>query len=197
MRPPRKGGPLARGAQGLTLASMDGAIREVLLATDFSPHSQQAAKVAGDLARKFGARLHVLHVVREAGDRPTALAELARLAEPLSTVVVGSPPREIVHYASREHVDLIVMGTHGRGGLSRAIHGSVTERVIRNAPCQVLAVKLAPPEVVAAPPAAPEPVPRRCLLCARESGSSICAACTARIQAEAVERKRREMHART
>jgi len=56
-------------------------------------------------------------------------------------VRVGSPAEEIVKAARDTHADLIVIATHGRGGLSRVLFGSVTERVVRHAPCPVLTVR--------------------------------------------------------
>jgi universal stress protein A len=53
----------------------------------------------------------------------------------------GEPAREVVQFAEREHVDLIVLGTHGRTGLARVLMGSVAENVVRRAPCPVLVVK--------------------------------------------------------
>ncbi len=58
-----------------------------------------------------------------------------------SIVKVGDPLFEIVEYARLEHVDLIVMGTHGRTGISHLFLGSVAERVVRTAPCPVLTVR--------------------------------------------------------
>ncbi len=54
----------------------------------------------------------------------------------------GDPASEIVRYAEEQVVDLIVMGTHGRSGLERLLMGSVAEKVMREAPCSVLVVKL-------------------------------------------------------
>ena len=56
----------------------------------------------------------------------------------VASVVTGAPHQEIVALAAREHADLIVMGTHGRGGLTRVLLGSVADRVIRTAPCAVV-----------------------------------------------------------
>jgi nucleotide-binding universal stress UspA family protein len=53
----------------------------------------------------------------------------------------GSPYQEIVGVATDEHADLVIMGTHGRGGVSRLLLGSVADRVIRFAPCPVLTVR--------------------------------------------------------
>jgi nucleotide-binding universal stress UspA family protein len=58
-----------------------------------------------------------------------------------TTVITGRPPQSIVDYAATEGFDLIVMGTHGRTGLSHAFLGSVAERVVRKAPCPVLTVR--------------------------------------------------------
>jgi nucleotide-binding universal stress UspA family protein len=59
----------------------------------------------------------------------------------LTTVVTGKPATSITDYAQTERFDLIVMGTHGRTGLSHALLGSVAERVVRKAPCPVLTVR--------------------------------------------------------
>ena len=53
----------------------------------------------------------------------------------------GAPAQEIVDLATAEHADLVIMGTHGRGGVSRVLLGSVADRVIRLAPCPVLTVR--------------------------------------------------------
>jgi len=53
----------------------------------------------------------------------------------------GDPGSELVHFAERENIDLIVMGTHGRTGLTRLLMGSVAEAVVRRAPCPVLTLK--------------------------------------------------------
>jgi len=53
----------------------------------------------------------------------------------------GTPATEIVHYAEEEDIDLIVMGTHGRGFMSHMVMGSVAEKVVRTAPCPVLTVR--------------------------------------------------------
>ena len=78
-----------------------------------------------------------------------ATAELARVLpdaqgakiEVTRAVMIGSPPRKIVETAEAEHVDLIVMATHGRTGLSHLLIGSVAERVVRTAPCPVLTIR--------------------------------------------------------
>jgi hypothetical protein len=58
--------------------------------------------------------------------------------------VIGTPAWAIIEYAEAHDIDLIVMGTHGRGGMSHLLMGSVAERVVRTAPCPVLTVRSAP-----------------------------------------------------
>lgn len=177
-------------------------VRQILFATDFSPSSEAAARVARDYARHFGARLHILHVVW-AGTDPMMPPLLGKLAEELgidvpvvTAVESGTPAAQIVRYAGRHGVDLIVVGTHGRTGVTRALLGSVAERVVRTAPCPVLAV--------AREPSGPLPVVveeehpaglRRCLVCQGPSEDLICEPCRARIRGEALERKLREERA--
>lgn len=174
------------------------AIRNILVATDFSPFSEQAIRGALALARHFGATLHLLHVVHRAADRAAALDRLGDFAEAqadgvpfTASVAVGRPDQEIVRYAAREQMDLIVMGTHGRTGLAHVVMGSVAEAVVRTAPCQVLTIRLQAPS--GEPPAHPAPAPAaaaesHCLVCALPSEDRICEACAARIRGEALER---------
>jgi nucleotide-binding universal stress UspA family protein len=121
-------------------------LRQILFATDYSDVSANAGVTAAQLARRFGARLHVVHVVppvTDPGPADALAAAIGRLGSDLdavTAVLTGPPAREIVQYARRQHVDLIVMGTHGRTGVSRALLGSVAEAVVRRAPCRVLTV---------------------------------------------------------
>jgi nucleotide-binding universal stress UspA family protein len=121
-------------------------VSEVLFATDYSDASRAAGRLAADLARRFGARLHVVHAVPPVTDPgpPERLAEVvAALGTGLDVVpavVFGRPAREIVAYASRHGIDMIVVGTHGRRGVSRAVLGSVSAAVVRRARCPVLTV---------------------------------------------------------
>ena len=140
-------------------------IHEILFPTDFSEAARYAGCYAALLARKLGARLHALHVPFI--PLPATPADLARLAgaEPYEagrrkaeaqleellraedwrtlrvrrTVTLGLVEDEILKAA--EGTSLIVMGTHGRTGIARAMLGSVTEKVVRMAPCPVLTVK--------------------------------------------------------
>ena len=56
-------------------------------------------------------------------------------------IIAGNPRHEILNVANSEPIDLIIIGTHGRRGFSRFVHGSVAEAVVRHAPCSVLSVK--------------------------------------------------------
>lgn len=175
--------------------------RAIVCATDFSESSEAAVRVAYDYARQFGVPLHLLHVAWPAGD-PHAAEALARQATALGGEVrvvtateVGMPAAPvIVRYAQQHGADLLVMGTHGRTGVSRALIGSVAERVVRTAPCPVLTVRREPAAAVApgAAAAAPGGEVRRCLVCAKPSEDLVCEPCRAHIRGEEIERKRRE-----
>ena len=175
------------------------AIRNILVATDFSPCSDQAVRAALALARHFGAELHLLHVVPRAAEREAALNHLAGFAEAqvegvpfTATVAEGQPAPQIVAHAKRERLDLIVVGTHGRTGLAHVVRGSVAEAVVRTAPCQVLTIRLRQEisETAAQPAQAAggSVVQPHCLVCARPSDARICDDCSARIRGEALER---------
>jgi hypothetical protein len=108
-----------------------------------------------------------------------------------TAVETGTPVAErIVNYAARHGVGLIVVGTHGRTGVSRALLGSVAERVVRTARCPVLAVPCTWTGVPAAAEAevdvaATQPPLSRCIVCRRRSSDLVCAACRADIRGEA------------
>lgn len=104
----------------------------------------------------------------------------------------GIPARQISTYARRVGADLIVIGTHGRTGVSRALLGSVAEAVVRHAPCPVLTVPMAGRESHTAEPV--EPDAHHCVVCARGSADLICEACRTVIRAQGVERDRVEDH---
>jgi nucleotide-binding universal stress UspA family protein len=140
-------------------------IRQILAPTDFSESSKQAVASACELAQTFGAKLLLLHVVELPsypieGLPPShlggtlledlekqATSELAQVlakeaeVKVVRRVVMGIPYRKIVEVAEAEKVDLIVMATHGRTGLSHLVMGSVAERVVRTAPCPVLTIR--------------------------------------------------------
>lgn len=175
-------------------------IREVLFPTDFSPASEPAGRVAREMAVQCGARLHVVHAVPPVTDPGLAAEHLsaaaAVLREGLRYEVVllsGRAASAITQYARDKAIDLIVIGTHGRTGVSRAVLGSVAERVVRTAPCLVLTVPGAALASRAAPaveePGPPATAPHRCVVCAHETEDLICETCRARIRGEALERK--------
>ncbi|MBP7778652.1 MAG: universal stress protein [Acidobacteria bacterium] len=143
------------------------ALRHILVPTDFSDCSTAALRYGLALAERFDAHLHVLHTVQNPFDQPWAAevyavseadfektaraaadTELARLLEQsgrradqvTSATTVGTPFLAIVTYAKEAPIDLIVMGTHGRGALAHLLIGSVAENVVRKAPCPVLTV---------------------------------------------------------
>jgi nucleotide-binding universal stress UspA family protein len=163
-------------------------VRNILFATDFSAASEAAGHKAADLARQFGARLHVLHAVPRYFDcdapRPALDDAVAALGPGLSVtpvVTAGLAAPAIVAYAVIHGVDLIVLGTHSRTGLSHILLGSVAEAVIRQAPCRVLTV----PSVAKTPSL---PALARCIVCEEPSSDLVCARCRTDIRAEALER---------
>jgi universal stress protein A len=138
--------------------------KRILVPVDFSDGSLEALRYAMRLAEPLGARLIVLHVVevilhyaaavdilleeqlRATRRRLSQLLEELRLGKAHGIVQVGVPYRVIVDTAGRLGAELIVMGTHGRSGVSRFLAGSVAERVVRMAKCPVLTVSARKPE---------------------------------------------------
>ncbi len=127
-------------------------IKKILYPTDFSSHSNQAYFHALALAEKHGASLAIVYVYSPSAgdgeDRQYWREQLEQIRPvnpqiPVQHVFLeGDPAKQIVRYATDGAVDLIVMGTHGRTGLERLLMGSVAEKVMRDAPCSVLVVKL-------------------------------------------------------
>jgi universal stress protein A len=150
-------------------------LKTVLVPTDFSDASESALRYGKAMAEKFGATLHVVHVMEDLlahawaaevyvssmpqlrdeiekesrlrlgalltdGERKAFRAETALLA--------GNPFLEIIRYAKTHGIDLIVMGTHGRGPIAHMLLGSVAEKVVRKSPCPVLTVREAQHEFV-------------------------------------------------
>lgn len=141
-------------------------LKRILVPTDFSECSDAALRYGVELARKFGASLYLLHVIQDPATQPwaaegyivplldavdqwqkdaqkrleTSIPEADR-AKAIFSCVIASPFAEILRYAAANEIDLIVMGTHGRGGVSHALLGSIAERVVRRAPCPVLTVR--------------------------------------------------------
>lgn len=143
------------------------ALKQILVATDFSEPSEVAVNYGRDLARSYGATLHVVHVVEnmyvfygaEVGfaaadversieaavrrDLDATIAKVGSDAVDVRAVVTrgGNVAHALTEYARNHAVDLIIVGTHGRGAVSRFLMGSVAERVVRSAPCPVLTVR--------------------------------------------------------
>ena len=149
-------------------------LKKILVPTDFSDCSAAAVAYGRGMASVFGAELHLLHVVQDPYTQPWAaeafpapLGDLleqweqqaeARLrslipdAEGGSAVIatlIGSPFYEIIRYAGEQKIDLIVIGTHGRGPLGHMLLGSVAKKVVRKAPCPVLTVRQSDPAATA------------------------------------------------
>ena len=145
----------------------------ILVPIDGSPPAERAAEHALDLARRFDATVHLIHVVDvqtagglfsaggvdeefvgrlEASARET-IAEVEESAGPdddvQTAVVKGKPSEGILDYADENDADLVFMGTHGRTGLDRYATGSVTERVVRLSDVPVFTVRVTDRSVVA------------------------------------------------
>lgn len=140
--------------------------KHILVPTDLSEGAEQALDYACELARTLGAQIHLLNVVSipslgvpELGlaltatmidqlvvDNQTAIDRLAKTrctAQVGNVLVKMGDARDVINETAKElAIDLIVMGTHGRRGISRALLGSVAETVVRSAPCAVLTVRL-------------------------------------------------------
>jgi nucleotide-binding universal stress UspA family protein len=125
------------------------AFKNILIASDGSPHSDAAWEEALYIARRVGSELTALSVARNEGELELAKAVVAELktwadgaGKGLSSLVVmGRPYEVIIQVAKKNNMDLIVLGAMGKTGLESLLMGSVTERVIAQAPCAVLVVK--------------------------------------------------------
>jgi nucleotide-binding universal stress UspA family protein len=163
------------------------AIRRILCPIDFSETADRAAAEASRMARWYRADVHALHVLPlmteawAAGfpvdphtHEPRVPVDLrahleGRLQDARASGVIveahlreGGAAAEILRYADESAADLIVMGTHGRGGLGRLVLGSVAESVLRRSPCPVLTVGHA------TAPAAGDGPPFRRIVCAAD-----------------------------
>lgn len=143
-------------------------VAKILYPTDFSSYSNQAYFHAVGLAEAYGAKLTVVyvHTPGAPGDRSHWLSQLEQVRPsnpkiPVSHVLLeGDPAAEIARYAADAGIDVIVIGTRGRTGVDRLVLGSVAERVMREAPCSVLVVKLPKGVSGAEPPVAAVPAGR-------------------------------------
>ena len=139
------------------------AAKHILACIDFSEQSTHALAEVGEYARLHGSRVTLIHVVDPhafippqavlqpaSPSEPAALeAALAKLRDQhladiyvdLAVVTDHAPASAICDYAQAHAVDLIVIGSHGRGGMERWFIGSVAERVVRHAACNVYVVR--------------------------------------------------------
>ena len=142
-------------------------IKKILFPTDFSEGALNALPFAVNMAKCYGAKLHMLHVIYDVATasglyvphisfdalykelEATANKELEMfglevrkdLKDIEFSLLRGVPYEEIIKFAKDNNFDLIVIGTHGRKGLDRVLFGSTAERVVRNASCPVLTVR--------------------------------------------------------
>lgn len=136
-------------------------LRQILCPVDFSECSLRAAEYAFGLAQRCRATVEIVHVwqpggkgVEFRGPMSAYVGEEAEVGRALERIrpsfadvacrhhlLIGDPADEIVTLAIEHQIDLIVIGTHGRTGLSRWILGSVAETILRKAPCPVLTCK--------------------------------------------------------
>lgn len=144
-------------------------IERILFPTDFSEHSKHAFHYALSFAKEYNASLYMLHVIEDiqylanaymfdvpimpsfADMEQNRLKEMQEFIDREVTdpnikiekvVRRGRPFMEIIQMARDEKIDLIVIATHGRGGLEHVFFGSVAEKVVRKAPCPVLSIRL-------------------------------------------------------
>lgn len=138
-------------------------IENVLVAVDGSKHSDHAFDVAADVARAYGSKLIVLHVFQGSTGTGTLVSEAAQDANSLARREIiesyekrlegkqiagarfllqkGDAADRILKTADSENVDLVVIGSRGRGGVEALLLGSVSQKVVNNAKCQVLVTK--------------------------------------------------------
>ena len=176
--------------------------QQILVASDFSDGAEAALAVAAHYARALRARIHVFHVSDAAGtDVMRPLADVTAVAGrdvPITfSGSTGDPAERILKYAAVHSIDLIVVGTHGRTGVSRILLGSVAERVIRGSRRPVLVVPTPRGEAGRIPSsvgvdddeASRSAAERSCLMCATSTADLICEPCRTRVRAEALEPK--------
>ena len=142
-------------------------LKNILVATDFSEPSAVALAYGRDLARSYNARLHVLHIVEDVMMRyspeiafatPDLQKDLEKGARRDLDALISDDDRKtldvvpvvqegvnvaagITDYAKANAIDIVIVGTHGRGAMKQFLMGSAAERVVRTAPCPVLVVR--------------------------------------------------------
>jgi nucleotide-binding universal stress UspA family protein len=144
--------------------------RNVLYCTDFSESAKDALPFAVDIAKKYGATLHLIHVYQDPGHiaefeissemkmdwikmaQSVGAEKEKKLQEACSGISAettgcrykmlrGRPHTEIVRYAKENGIDLIVLSSHGLTGWEHVLFGSTAERVLRESPCHVLVIR--------------------------------------------------------
>ena len=142
-------------------------IQKILFPTDFSEGADMAASFALDLAERYGATLHVIHVIYDIATSSSLYASQVNVEDLYEemkenaagvldehvkkyfgafgaveqVLLRGSPSEDILRYADEHGIDLIVMGSHGRKVLDRMLFGSSATRVVKNSRCPVLTVR--------------------------------------------------------
>lgn len=142
-------------------------IKKILVPVDFSECSSNALQYAKEMAESMKSTLYLLHVIEpvvypvdwgysqvgfadiEREITETARKEMTSLEASLvnqgfavqTAIVPGRAAEIIIEYAAEENVDIISIGTHGRGGIEKFLFGSTTEKVLQKAPCPVLCVR--------------------------------------------------------
>ncbi len=140
---------------------------KILVPVDFSEYTADILKHAMEIARRFDSTIHLIHVIPnmdyftpyesfmaaenmvavQKGIEAEVRKDLDEMAKGISAIPVVKAVRtgvsfvEIVDYVRTEGMDLVVMATHGRGGLEHIIIGSVAEKVVRRSPCPVLTIR--------------------------------------------------------
>lgn len=144
------------------------AIKQIVVATDFSEPADTALTYGRNFARTFSATLHVVHVVNDLAaaapiseipmDLTRVQAQIVREGEALLEALVteddrrtltvktallssSAPAQAVLTYATDVAANLIIVGTHGRSGLAEFFVGSIAHKIVRSAPCPVLTVR--------------------------------------------------------
>jgi nucleotide-binding universal stress UspA family protein len=138
-------------------------IKKILVPVDFSAASEVLARYSKIMAKTFDAEILLLHVLMDLGDlhqvyvpqdtlkkvEEDALKGVKNQMESFAKnnfkdfnvkteIIIGDPAAEIVEFATKQDVDLIIMGTHGRKGIDKIVFGSVAQRVVKRATCPVV-----------------------------------------------------------
>ncbi len=143
-------------------------IKKILCPTDFSEYSFEALEYAKELARNFGAKLYVLHIIYEpveytgfyvphiSFDKIRTEIEVGakKLMKELkdsklkgfenveTMIIFGVPDDEIIKFAVDKEIDMIVIGSAGKRGLEKFVFGSTAEKVVKKSPCSVMCIKM-------------------------------------------------------